>query len=716
MGGVEKQLNYGEGFVRYLEKCSKSLTQLFRNEIAPLELLFPHGEMTTAVDTYQKTLSSKILNHMAECAVLEAYSEKKGKVFRILEVGAGVGGTSDGIIERLSEQNVEYYYTDVSTYFLNKAKERYRGKNWIKYKIFDINKGGMEENKFDLIICANVLHNAKNGISVLQQLRGLINEEGLLVILDAIKEPYYLLTSIEFNDGLSDFDDFRNEDDSTFFERKQWEYMFGQVGLDIVAAYPEEGEAFFGLGQGIFVLGVQNHHMEINTKELRAYLKQQLEEYELPNEIKIVPFLNNGKLMNKLPKTKEKTVSVEQPKTELEMQLEEIWGEVLNKESIGRHENFFAIGGDSLLLSQIIAKMWDSLPETKAWSWGDLMREILETPTIAEMADKIETKEKSHEAITTLIEGTSESRIVYVIFHAGTGSLVPYLDMIKILREREFKYTILGIPCIEQDQYLQLPVEHLFVELGKKYAELLIKYKDYKLYFIGHCIGGLIAIETAKELLKQGTEVDLVTMISTNIYDGDDKKREENFQILQSNLILEKVFGRLIGADVRKSGFTITDTKLMEAIRVICQKGKFVEEKLVELTGEYQEVANMCQKLLESSHQERLRSLFSAREGKVRHAENKEDREVLFEIFKHNLLAALYYEVTDYCGNIKLLRCCNQTENFFINMIDGFSEDDMVWRKSKVKDIVTGEVQGDHISCMEFPYIKENINLIIEGI
>ena len=57
--------------------------------------------------------------------------------------------------------------------------------------------------------------------------------------------------------------------------------------------------------------------MEINTKELRAYLKQQLEEYELPNEIKIVPFLNNGKLMNKLPKQKRKQVSVEQPKQNL---------------------------------------------------------------------------------------------------------------------------------------------------------------------------------------------------------------------------------------------------------------------------------------------------------------------------------------------------------------------------------------------------------------
>lgn len=713
---LEKQLNYGKGFVTYLEKCSKSLTQLFRNEIAPLELLFPHGEITTAVDTYQKTLSSKILNHMAECVVLEAYYEKKGKVFRILEVGAGVGGTSDGIIERLSGQSVEYYYTDVSTYFLNKAKERYQGKNWVKYKIFDINKGGMEENKFDLIICANVLHNAKNGITVLRELKGLINEEGLLVILDAVKEPYYLLTSIEFNDGLSDFDDFRNEDNSIFFERRQWEYMFRRVGLDIVAAYPKEEETFFGLGQGIFVLGVQNHHMEINTKELHMYLKQHLEEYEVPNEIKIVSFLNTEKLMNKLPRQKEVAVNVEQPQTELEMQLEKIWKKVLNREKIGRHENFFTIGGDSLLLSQIIAKMWDSLPETKNWSWGDLMREILETPTIAEMANKIQTKEKSHEALTTLIEGTSESRIVYVMFHAGTGSLVPYMDMIKILRERKFKYTVLGISCREQERYLQLPFEQLFAKLGEEYAELLKKYKDYKLYFIGHCIGGLIAIETAKELLKQGAEVELVTMISTNIYGGDDKKREENFQILQSNLILEKVFGRLIGADIRKSGFTITDTKLMEAIHIICQEGKFTEEKLVRLTGEYQEVVNVCKKLLESSHQERLRDLFSTREGRVGQCENEEDREVLFEIFKHNLLAALYYKVTDYCGNIKLLRCRNQTENFFINIIDGFSEDDMVWRKSKVKNVVAEEIQGDHISCMEFPYIKENINLIIEEI
>ena len=64
-----------------------------------------------------------------------------------------------------------------------------------------------------------------------------------------------MLTSIEFNDGLSDFDDFRNEDDSTFFERKQWEYMFGQVGLDIVAAYPEEGEAFLRSGAGNFCFG-----------------------------------------------------------------------------------------------------------------------------------------------------------------------------------------------------------------------------------------------------------------------------------------------------------------------------------------------------------------------------------------------------------------------------------------------------------------------------
>ena len=57
-----------------------------------------------------------------------------------MEVGAGVGGTTVDIIPKLTEFNVEYYFTDLSTFFLNNAQKNFGQYKWVKYGIFDINK------------------------------------------------------------------------------------------------------------------------------------------------------------------------------------------------------------------------------------------------------------------------------------------------------------------------------------------------------------------------------------------------------------------------------------------------------------------------------------------------------------------------------------------------------------------------------------------------
>ena len=44
---------------------------------------------------------------------------------RILEVGAGVGGTSVDVIPSLDGTGAEYYFTDLSAFFLNNARENY---------------------------------------------------------------------------------------------------------------------------------------------------------------------------------------------------------------------------------------------------------------------------------------------------------------------------------------------------------------------------------------------------------------------------------------------------------------------------------------------------------------------------------------------------------------------------------------------------------------
>lgn len=708
---VEEKLHYGTGFVKYLEKCSKNLKELFRGEVTPLELLFPNGETTTAVDTYQKTRSSQILNHVAEAAVLEACKENAQKTFRILEVGAGVGGTSDGIIRNIKDYNVEYYYTDVSMYFLNKAKERYQGKNWIKYKIFDINQGGLEGEKFDLIVCANVLHNARNGIEVLRKLKSLMNDEGIFVILDAIKEPYYLLTSIEFNDGLRDFEDFRKEDGSTFFEQDQWIRMFEMTGMDRIASYPKREEAFFGLGQGIFVLGGQNHPVSVKKEAMEAYLKEALKDYEVPKDIKLVSCLDGkNRTIIKRQKDLSDGKKKEKPVTKLEMELADIWMETLGQKKVGRHDNFFALGGDSLLLSQIIAKAWERIPETKKWSWGDLMREILETPTIAGLAKKIEAKEeKEDREIITLIDGKEKDQEIYVLFHAGTGSLYPYVDMVNTLRVSQFEHKVLGISCTNPQQYLAIPEKKLYEDLGKKYANLLKKYGTCKLTLLGHCVGGILAIETAKQLLKEGIVVNDIVMISTNLYKGSEEKRMESLRLFQSDIILEKIFGRLIGADVLKCGYTADDRVLAEAMQTI---GNFTEEAMEKQDGKYKEVGEMYRNLLRYSHEERIKKLFSSSDSK--RTEGVEDGELMFQVFKHNLRGAIQYNPSPYDGKVKIFACDSQTENFFVNTVEGFSEKREAWGENLKGKVESDRVQGDHISCMESPYIEKNLDLFLQ--
>ena len=82
-----------------------------------------------------------------------------------MEVGAGVGGSSIELLSKIQSCNVEYYFTDISNFFFNKAKVIFSQYNdWIRYKIYDINKSnweqGFENEKFDIILCGNVLHNA----------------------------------------------------------------------------------------------------------------------------------------------------------------------------------------------------------------------------------------------------------------------------------------------------------------------------------------------------------------------------------------------------------------------------------------------------------------------------------------------------------------------------------------------------------------------------
>ena len=94
------------------------------------------------------------------------------------------------------------------------------------------------------------------------------------------------------------------------------------------------------------------------------------------------------------------------PRNEPEMQIAEVWQDMLGIDQVGCFDNFFELGGDSLLATQLIANLGDmfqiELP----------LRALFEAPTIAELAVSIVQKQAEQmdsESLATILAELGET-------------------------------------------------------------------------------------------------------------------------------------------------------------------------------------------------------------------------------------------------------------------------------------------------------------------
>ncbi|HET9182778.1 MAG TPA: amino acid adenylation domain-containing protein [Candidatus Angelobacter sp.] len=134
-----------------------------------------------------------------------------------------------------------------------------------------------------------------------------------------------------------------------------------------------------------YVVGERKH------EDLRRDLKGKLPTYMIPSaivELQALPLSGNGKVdreaLEKLEDLGSGTEHYEVPHTAVEEQLAEIWAETLELGRVGRNDNFFDLGGHSLLATLLATRMENSFGIEVP------VRAIFESPTIAELADVIE--------------------------------------------------------------------------------------------------------------------------------------------------------------------------------------------------------------------------------------------------------------------------------------------------------------------------------------
>ena len=127
------------------------------------------------------------------------------------------------------------------------------------------------------------------------------------------------------------------------------------------------------------------------VESLRMYLKNKLPDYMIPSGFVVLaalPLTPNGKIDRRaLPAPTNLRPDLDfayvEPSTALERRLAGIWQEVLELDSVGIHDNFYDLGGDSLAATRIVAQIVQQLRLELP------LRSLFQSPTVAAMAMEI---------------------------------------------------------------------------------------------------------------------------------------------------------------------------------------------------------------------------------------------------------------------------------------------------------------------------------------
>ncbi|MEU1789541.1 class I SAM-dependent methyltransferase [Streptomyces sparsogenes] len=254
-------LGYPPSMTRFFLAAADRLPALLRDETGLQGVLFPGGETDTAEGNYRDNVPSRWANHAAAALVAREARARRGPgPLRILEVGAGVGGTTAPVLDALGDVGTDYLFTDVSRFFLGSARAAFAGHPGMRFALFDINAvpadQKMTAGSRDVVLAANVLHNARHVGSALAGLRELLEPGGLLVLVESCREHYQALTSMYLlmSPAAGEdhwFTDLRAGQDRVFLTADEWTDQLDAAGFDPLPALPGDRHPLAAAGQRV---------------------------------------------------------------------------------------------------------------------------------------------------------------------------------------------------------------------------------------------------------------------------------------------------------------------------------------------------------------------------------------------------------------------------------------------------------------------------------
>lgn len=501
------------GTMQFLQKAGEQLSKILLGKISAPDILFPDGSLELAESIYQNSPISVYLNNIVK-TIIQQQSNTNNKT-KILEIGAGVGATTNYILPILSSKT-EYYFSDISEVFLVKAKQKFKSYPYVRYCLLDIEKDpltqGFEPHSLDIIVATNVLHATSDLRKVVNNAKKLLAKGGLLIVVEITENHPSLDITFGLFEGWHLYqDDLRV--DNPLLSTQSWANLLEKEGFEKVAIFPQPYLKTSVLGQHVIVsqyceesYQTTNYQItssfieitELRDKETTKDLTLKLHEIE---EVKDFTYPENKEeLINYLRNQVSQVMGIPLKKLVNNLQLKELGIDSLMAIEL-RNKLKLAFDTSNLTISTISENSINTIV--------DILLEQFFNPenkqpiSALSISNKSDTegavRESPANKFLILSSNSPQAKLrLFCFHHAGASVAVFHPWMNKFPDTVEICSVQLpgraGVKTEKPITRLSLLAEELAKDISKKL--------DLPFVFFGHSMGALVSFELIRELRK----------------------------------------------------------------------------------------------------------------------------------------------------------------------------------------------------------------------
>jgi SAM-dependent methyltransferase len=301
-------------------------------------------------------------------AVVETWPEERS--LRLLEIGAGFGSTTGYVLPVLPPERTSYVYTDVSPFFLQHAQRTFESYPFLRYSLLNIEEDlqaqGYEPHSFDLVIAASVLHATRDIAQSVARAQALLAPGGVLLMVEETRFHASFDLSMGVQQGFDRFEDSDRRQEHPLLGREAWKHLLLEQGFQRVTIFNQAGSIPDCLGFDVVLAQGPTTVQRLDKEALRHFLRGKLPEYMVPTTLVVLdalPLTLQGKVDRAALTKREQgelaaiSTGYVAPHSDTERALAALWQEVLQVEQVGLKDNFFVLGGDSLLMTRLALRI-----------------------------------------------------------------------------------------------------------------------------------------------------------------------------------------------------------------------------------------------------------------------------------------------------------------------------------------------------------------------